>query len=168
MVYPVEIKRKLPAGGLVILRIGDISGLKHLAKYDVAPLYTPVGKPYRVEIRRVLAQPDERGRLCKSQVFGVFPEINVGSGLYADGIVKKVEIIKIHGYYLFLRIKPLELHGYNPLYRLLHNTFKRALCRSGIQLLGQLLGYGRAAAGALLPQQAALNHGAGQCDEVYS
>ena len=93
-------------------------------------------------------------------------EIDVGRTLDAHGIVEEVEVIEIHGQYLLLGEMSLQLHGDNPLDRLLQQSLKGVAGLFGIDLLGELLGDGRTASGTRLLHDATLDDSSAKGNEV--
>ena len=151
---------------LVILRLGDVSSLQHLLQHHVATLQAALLVPHGIEIGRVLAQAYQQGCLLYGQIFRLLAEICVGGILDTHGIVEEVKLIEIHRHNLLLGEITLQLDGYHPLYRLLHEAFEGAARLLRVELLGQLLGDGTAASGIRLSHDAALHDGTPQRHEV--
>ena len=88
--------------------------------------------PYRIEQRRILDHTDKHSSFVQIQIAGVLAEINIGRGLDSDCIIQEIKLVEIHLDYLLLRIKPLELYGYHPLYRLLECPLEYILACGGV------------------------------------
>ena len=153
---------------LLVFSLRDISCFLHLCQHHIAALAAAVGVSHGIEVRRVLAESDESGSLCHSEVFRVFVEVRACGTLYAYGVVEEVEVVEIHGYYLLLRVVLLQFNCNNPLYGFLQQSLHGAVCLLAIQLLCQLLGDGGAAAGALPSHDTTLEHRSGKGYEVHS
>ena len=80
--------------------------------------------------------------------------------------MQEVEIVEVERDNLLLSIVAFELHGNNPLYRLLQQALQRTLSRFRIELFGKLLRNGRATAGRSLTKEPALNHSTSKGNEV--
>ena len=72
--------------------------------------------------------------------------------------MEEVEIVEVHRDDFLLRVVPLQLDGNHPLDGLLHGAFVDVVGLGAIELLGQLLRDGAAAAGLLLAHDHALHH----------
>ncbi len=114
----------------------------------------------------ILAESDEGGCLAHRQVFGLFVEVSVGSGLDAHRIVQEVEVVEIEGDDLLFGVIALQLDGYHPLYGFLKEALHGAAGCLAIQLLRQLLGDGGASSGIGLSHESSLHDGSAQGTEV--
>ncbi len=138
----------------------------HLCQYHVAARTAALGVAHRVEERWVLTHADQCCRLGDSEVFGRFAEIGLGCCLDADGVMQEVEVVQIEVDDFLFGVATFQLDGYHPFNGFLEQALRSAVCGFRIELLGQLLSDGGATAGAGLPQDAALDNGASQCDKV--
>ena len=166
MVGTVKVQRERFFGVLPVLRIRQIAGLYHLRQHNVSPLRASFGIAHGVEVRRVLAQSDKRGRLGYGQVFGFLIKIGVGRGLYSHGIVQEVEVVKVKGDNLFFGVMAFQFHGNNPFDGLLQHTFDCRMRLLRIKLLGQLLCDGASTACTGVSHQSTFHKGAPKGDEV--
>ena len=146
----------------VALSLGQVARLAHLVEHHVAASAGTLSAAHGVEERRVLAHAHQRGGFFDLEVLGVASEVGVGSSLHAHGIVQEVELVEVHRQDLFLRVVAFQFDGDDPLDGFLEETLQRVLRAGRIELLGQLLGDGTAAAGVLLEEEAALHHGTEQ------
>ena len=80
--------------------------------------------------------------------------------------MQEVEVVQVHGNNLVLGVVALQLDSYHPLDRFLQHALHDAVGRTRIQLLGQLLRDGRAAASRLLSQQSSLDDSTSEGYEV--
>ena len=142
----------------VALSLGQVARLAHLVEHHVAASAGTLSAAHGVEERRVLAHTHQRGGFFDLEVLGVASEVSVGRSLHAHGVVQEVELVEVHRQDLFLRVVALQLDGDDPLDGFLEETLQRVLRAGRIELLGQLLGDGTAAAGILLHQDAALHN----------
>ena len=126
MVNTMKIKSQRLIMSFLIFFICKISSFQHLPQNNITAICTSFRISYRIKIRRILTQANKCGRLCQCKIFRILVKINISSGLDAYGIMKKVEIIKVHCYYFFFCIKTLKFHSNNPFYWLLQQTFKCA------------------------------------------
>ena len=166
MVGTVEVEGKGFGRILGVLRAVHITCLHHLLQHHVSSFPTAVGIAHGVEERGVLAESDEGGCLAHRQVFGLFVEVSVGSGLDAHRIVQEVEVVEIEGDDLLLGVIALQLDGYHPLYGFLEEALHGAAGCLAIQLLRQLLGDGGASSGIGLSHESSLHDGSAQGTEV--
>ena len=154
--------------GLVILRARDVAALEHLLQNHVAARQASLLVLQRIKQRRVLAESYEHGSLTEVEVARFLAEVGICRALYAHSVVEEIEVVEIHRYYLLLCEIAFQLNGYNPLYRLLQQTFHLAVGFLRVELFCQLLGDGRASSGTLVAHHSALHHRTSEGNEVYS
>ena len=140
----------------------EVSRLAHLLQHHVAPLAATLRLAHRIKVRGVFTHAHQRGGFERGEVARLFAEIYLRRRFDAYGIVQEVEIIKVKREDFLFCVSALQFHGDYPFYGLLQQSLHRGGCRGRIELLGQLLRDGAAAARAFLPENAAFHHGARQ------
>lgn len=150
----------------VALLLGDHVGFFHLLQYGVAAQAHPLVAAYGIVVRRVLDHAHQRGRFLDRQILGILAEVNPCRRLDAYGVVEEVELVEIHLYDLVLGVEPLEFDGDHPFDRFLQGTFEKTVAFRRVQLLGELLGDGRSAAGIFLSHEQGLDQHAGHGPHV--
>ena len=168
MVDPGEMGRYGKRLQRVTLGERKVVGLIHLVEDNVAAFERTVGIKYGVVDAGVLAHAHQHGSLLDSKFLGALAEVDGRRRLQPHGLEEEVELVEVHVHNLFLGVEILQLHGYDPLDGFLEKTLLDIPRRRRIEQLGQLLGNGATAAGALLPQQSALDNSPQQSLEVDS
>src|SRR5574344_2892436 len=130
----------------------------HQGENHVSTFSATVGMAYWIEIRRILAHAYEGGSFQSAEVARFLAEIRLRGCLYAYRIMKKIEIVEIHGHYLLLGVVSLQLHGDNPFDRFLQSSFGNASGTPRIELFGKLLRYGAATSGIDLSHNASFHN----------
>ena len=159
MVIAVEIQAQGLQLQLLHLGSGNIAGLLHLSEHYITALHTALGVPDGIEIAGILAHTYQCGALSNIQILGILAEVSPGGCLDTYCIVKEIEIVQVHGQNLLLRIVLLQFQGNYPFYRFLQESLLDVSGLLGVQLLGQLLGDGTAAAGTLPHQDTTFYNG---------
>ena len=137
--------------------------LHHLRQHHVAALAATFRLTHWVVVGGVLAHAHQRGALIDGKVLRGFTKIDIRGGFDAHRVVQKVKIIQVKREHFLLGVMPFEFYGYHPLNGFLQKALHRTFSRTGVELLGQLLRDGAAAACLFLPQHAAFYHSTHQC-----
>ncbi len=91
----LRLQPERPVLGAVCLLLGDRAELGHPVQHDVAPLDRQVVAVGRVELRRVLHEPGQRGGLVEVELACVDAEEVLGRGLDAVGAVAEVGGVQV-------------------------------------------------------------------------
>ena len=159
MVDAVEVEFQGLGGFLVVFSFCELASLDHLGEHHVAALAATFGLTHGVEVGGVFAHAHEGGTFAEAEVFRSLAEVDVGGCFNAHGIVEEIEIVEIEREYFLLGIMSFKFHGDDPLDGFLHESLHGGLGLFGVELLGELLGDGTAAACLLVAEHAALHHG---------
>ena len=140
--------------------------LLHLLEHGVAAQTRTIGMAHGIVVGGILHHSDKCGRLLNVEVLGGLSEIYPRGRLDSHCVVEEVELVEIHLDNLILRVVALELHGYHPFYGLLERTVDDSVGSGGIELFGQLLGDGGAAAGVFLAHDKRLDKHTHECAHI--
>ena len=162
----MEVEAQRTVAQFLALCRGQVAGLLHLQQYHVAAFDAAFRMPYGIVVAGVLAHADEQGALACVELHRLLAEVGLGRCSDADGIVQEVEVVEVHAHDFLFRVEAFQLEGNDPLDGLLQESLSRGGCLFGVELLGQLLSDGAAAAGALLLEHSSLDDGSQQSLEV--
>ena len=128
-------------------------GLLHARKHEVAAREGVVRIAHRGVARRGVHHAHQHGRLLHVQLVGLLVEERVGRRLDAVGVRAELHRIEVHRGDLLLGIVVFEFEGRDPLFQLRRHELGLADDGAAVagrvareEVLGQLLGDGRAAA----------------------
>ena len=151
--YGLVVERYGQRRERVALFAGYGAGGAHAVEHQIAARKRVVIVAYGRVARGGVHHAHEYGRLLYVQLVGRLAEEGAGGGLDAVGVRAVCHRVEIHGGDLLLGIVVFELEGRDPLLELrLHELERTAhlaavACRvAREEVLGQLLGYGAAAA----------------------
>ena len=159
MVEAVEIEIERQCRKRIELFAGYVVCFVHLFKHYVAAGTCTLRMAQGVEIRRILYHADKHCGLFDVELVGSGVKIYFGGALDSYGVVKEVELVEIHLDDFLFTVETFELDGYHPFYGFLHSTAEHAGTRWGVELFGELLGDGGAAAGAFVAKQHGFEYG---------
>ena len=131
--------------------VAEVAVVVHLGEDDIAALQRVVGVQHGAVGRGGFEQSHEYGGLVDVQLGGRLVEEGLRGGLDAEGIAAEVDGVEVHGENLLLGVVVLQLDGHDPLTELGEDGATAGVGLAHlVEVLGQLLGDGGAAAGGAM------------------